>query len=540
MRKITAILLTVSLLFSFAVIFASADAPELGDVNNDGKIAASDARLTLRASAKLETLTDKQLKAADIDFNGRVSAADARTILRVSAKLESFKTADTETTTTAEEETTTKVNETTTTAPETTTSVPETTTEAEPEVPETTTIDPETTTVPETTTSVPETTTDAEQEVTETTTIAPETTTSVPEITTEAELPETTTIAPETTTSVPEITTDAEVPETTTIAPETTTVPETTTSVPETTTEAEPEVPEVHVCDFVAVMTLVPTCTDNGAMTYTCSCGKSYDYIIAATGHNGIWNTVIPATDNTNGLRQFTCTICSKLLDEEIIPALKEEFSEEISTEETTDLPYIDEDEVIDTYPAAIDAFFSGNFYLNGSMTDGKTSTPIKMATGKSQTEIAIDMPDSDLELSIYAKGKETYLKLSSGDKKHYVELTDILKDEMNIDFSEIMGQLTSIKFNDAGKPILTHGIYNGKECDIYTFANEEGTAIRFYAIDEKVVQLTLADAESVESSIAITELTSKIPSNMLTLKGYTKASILTLPLLYPEFGGNS
>ena len=72
-----------------------------------------------------------------------------------------------------------------------------------------------------------------------------------------------------------------------------------------------------------------------------------------------------------------------------------------------------------------------------------------------------------------------------------------------------------------------------------YTFANEEGTAIRFYAIDEKVVQLTLADAESVESSIAITELTGKIPSNMLTTKGYTKASIPLILVLYPEFSGN-
>lgn len=331
-RRITSILLTVSILFSFAVIFASAETPALGDVNNDGKITASDARTTLRASAKLEELTDEQLKIADVDFNGKVSAADARIILRVSAKLEEFKT---EETTTQTEETTTQTEETTTKAPETTTKAPETTTK-----------------------------------------------------------------------------------------------------------------------------------------------------------------------------------------------------------KETPTIPDLDEGVEVDVYPAAIDAFFSGNFYLNGSMTDGKTSTPIKMATGKSQTEIAIDMPDSDLELSIYAKGKETYLKLSSGDKKHYVELTDILKDEMNIDFSEIMGQLTSIKFNDAGKPILTHGIYNGKECDIYTFANEEGTAIRFYAIDEKVVQLTLADAESVESSIAITELTSKIPSNMLTVKGYTKASLLTLPMLYPEFGG--
>ncbi len=335
-RRITAVMLTVSLLFSFAVIFASAEAPELGDVNGDGKITASDARSTLRASAKLEELTEEQLKVADVDFNGRVSAADARIILRVSAKLEEFK---------AEETTTDE-----TTTAEATTKAPETTTKA----------------------------------------------------------------------------------------------PETTTKAPETTTKKE----------------------------------------------------------------------------------------------ETT-LPDLDEGVEVDVYPAAIDAFFSGNFYLNGTMVDGKNSTPLKMATGKSQTEIAVMIPDSNLNVSIYAKGKETYLKLSSGDKKHYVELTDLLKDEMNIDFSEIMGQLTSIKFNDAGKPVLTHGIYDGMECDIYTFANDEGVAIKFYAIEDKIVQLTLSDAESVESAIAITELTSKIPSNMLTLKGYSKTSVLFLPTLYPEFSGS-
>ncbi len=333
-RRLTAILLTASLLFSFAVIFASAEAPELGDVNNDGKINASDARTTLRASAKLETLTDEQLKVADVDFNGRVSAADARIILRVSAKLEDFST---------EAETTTKAEETT----------------AKPE--------------------------------------------------------------------------------------ETTKKPESTTKPAETTTKKEEK----------------PT------------------------------------------------------------------------------LPNLEPGDEVDVYPAAIDAFFSGNFYLNGNMVDGTNSMPLKMATGKSQTEIAVSIPGSTLNVSIYAKGKDTYLKLSSGDKKHYVELSDLLKDEMNIDFSEIMGQLTSIKFNNPGKPVLTKGTYEGKDCDIYTFLNEEQVAIKFYAIEDRIVQLTLADANSVDSNIAITELTGKIPSNMLTIKGYSKTSVLFLPTLYPEFSGS-
>ena len=62
----------------------------LGDVDLDGKVTAKDARLALRVSAKLETLTATQLRLADLNSDGIVTAAEARKILRVSAKLESL------------------------------------------------------------------------------------------------------------------------------------------------------------------------------------------------------------------------------------------------------------------------------------------------------------------------------------------------------------------------------------------------------------------------------------------------------------------
>ncbi len=66
------------------------DKYSLGDINNDGKITASDARTILRTSAKLETLSESQLLVADIDSNGKISASDARIALRISAKLDSI------------------------------------------------------------------------------------------------------------------------------------------------------------------------------------------------------------------------------------------------------------------------------------------------------------------------------------------------------------------------------------------------------------------------------------------------------------------
>lgn len=63
-------------------------APETdGDVNLDGKIDAGDARMVLRYSAQLESITDLQKSRIDMDGDGNVTAADARTILIRSANI---------------------------------------------------------------------------------------------------------------------------------------------------------------------------------------------------------------------------------------------------------------------------------------------------------------------------------------------------------------------------------------------------------------------------------------------------------------------
>ncbi|MBQ8210213.1 MAG: dockerin type I repeat-containing protein [Clostridia bacterium] len=59
-----------------------------GDVNDDGKITASDARLALRFSAGLDTYTSAQQAKCDMNSDGVITAADARLILKLSASLE--------------------------------------------------------------------------------------------------------------------------------------------------------------------------------------------------------------------------------------------------------------------------------------------------------------------------------------------------------------------------------------------------------------------------------------------------------------------
>lgn len=61
-----------------------------GDANCDGKVNASDARFTLRCSAKLDTYDESNLYAIDVTADGKITAADARLILRASARLETL------------------------------------------------------------------------------------------------------------------------------------------------------------------------------------------------------------------------------------------------------------------------------------------------------------------------------------------------------------------------------------------------------------------------------------------------------------------
>ncbi len=62
----------------------------MGDVDGDGRVTASDARLILRAAAQLVTLTMEQEALADVDNDGAVTALDARIVLRVAAELETL------------------------------------------------------------------------------------------------------------------------------------------------------------------------------------------------------------------------------------------------------------------------------------------------------------------------------------------------------------------------------------------------------------------------------------------------------------------
>ena len=213
---------------------------------------------------------------------------------------------------------------------------------------------------------------------------------------------------------------------------------------------------------------------------------------------------------------------------------------EETPTETTTiDEPTTKEPDtgvVVTEYPEAISAFFNGTFYLDGYMGNDGDVIPVKMAVNKSGTEIVMESNGSTL--SLYSTKSSSYLKvITTEGKKYYVELTKAMMENYGIDFSEALSDFAFLSIDNPGDPVLTKEEYDEKECNVYTFEKEDGSAMRFYADGEDIVKITVREKNGNESTaIFVTELTASIPKTMLTTKGFTATSIIMLPSLIPDF----
>ena len=75
-----------------------------------------------------------------------------------------------------------------------------------------------------------------------------------------------------------------------------------------------------HEHSYVGSITIPPSCTSIGIMTYKCSCGESYTDYLPAIGHS--YKTVTTdATCETMGKTEVTCLTCGLKISETSIPA---------------------------------------------------------------------------------------------------------------------------------------------------------------------------------------------------------------------------
>ena len=79
----------------------------------------------------------------------------------------------------------------------------------------------------------------------------------------------------------------------------------------DTLTNASREYRPAHTHTYTSTVTIQPTCTANGEMTYTCTCGDSYTEPIAALGHDLIHHDAKEATCTEIGWNAYdTCSRC--------------------------------------------------------------------------------------------------------------------------------------------------------------------------------------------------------------------------------------
>lgn len=94
MKKIISIFLCVILMITPVTVFAtdakSAPFIKMGDVNGDGKVTATDARIALRMAANLDSKDNVDIMSVDATGDGKITASDARIILRNAAHISEF------------------------------------------------------------------------------------------------------------------------------------------------------------------------------------------------------------------------------------------------------------------------------------------------------------------------------------------------------------------------------------------------------------------------------------------------------------------
>lgn len=87
MKKI--ICLTIAVIMAIAVNPVTASAGLKGDLDENGRVTALDARTVLRIAARLVRFEEVFIELADMDGNNKITSGDARAILRIAARIDS-------------------------------------------------------------------------------------------------------------------------------------------------------------------------------------------------------------------------------------------------------------------------------------------------------------------------------------------------------------------------------------------------------------------------------------------------------------------
>ncbi|MEG2087172.1 MAG: hypothetical protein RR022_03155 [Angelakisella sp.] len=92
----------------------------------------------------------------------------------------------------------------------------------------------------------------------------------------------------------------------------------------------------VHVHQYSGKVTTAATCGVNGAMTFTCPCGKSYTEVIPATGQHRMTEAITAPTCTAAGGTLHTCADCGYQIQDTPVAALGHSYDGGVTTTTAT------------------------------------------------------------------------------------------------------------------------------------------------------------------------------------------------------------
>lgn len=195
-----------------------------------------------------------------------------------------------------------------------------------------------------------------------------------------------------------------------------------------------------------------------------------------------------------------------------------EQYLEE-TTVKTTDAAEQNDDAM-----RVIAAFFSGTYYLDGTMISGNEEMPLEIAMDGADYEVFTEMDGSDI--AIMNLGGKIYL-LNPANKK-YMELSSAVRKMMGITDDMFSFEFTKIKFDAYSPSSVTQATYKGSPAVCYSYRGD-GNALDFITVNHEIRQLIVYNAEGKAGTVLETdEFSAQIPDDMLNFKGYSKTNMIT------------